>query len=113
MIAIALLFLMAACIYGLWRALPFAAIQRRGWAGVWRLACVIAVVRIGVFGSGAALMHSADWRQSVGYTLVLAGLPEIYAARALRSDNAAWFAASCVLLATSSILWAALFRSRY
>ena len=110
MIAIALLFFITACIYGLWRALPFAATQRHGWAGVWRLAYLIAAVRIGAFGIGVISMRSPDWVQSVGYILILAGLPEIYAAKALRSDKAAWFVACCALLAASSILWAALFR---
>lgn len=97
MIAIALWVLIPSLIYALWRALPFSQKQRHGYAGVWRLACVIAAVRISVFGTGAALMHSADWRQSVGYILVLAGLPEIYAARALRHDprRGLWHAAYC------------------
>lgn len=113
MIAIALWVLIPSLVYALWRAFPFSQEQRHGYAGVWRLACVIAVVRISVFGTGAALMHSADWRQSVGYMLVLAGFPEIYAARALRHEPAAWLATCCLLLAASSLLWAAFFRSPY
>jgi hypothetical protein len=71
---------------------------------------MIAAVRVSIFGTGVLLMRSADWRQSVGYILVLVGLPEIYAAKALRFQTTAWFAACCALLAASSILWAALFR---
>jgi hypothetical protein len=109
-IAIILPVLVAGLIYGLWRALRFSDGQRQGWAGVWRLACIIAAVRISVFAIGAVLMRNADWRQGVGYMLVLAGLPEIYAAKALRLQPAAWLSASCALLAASSFLWAALFR---
>ena len=110
MIAIALLVFIPACIYGFWRALPFAPTQRQGWAGVWRLACVIAVVRIGALGLGVLFTRNPDWIQSVGYVLLLVGLPEIFAAKSLRSDNAAWFVACCALLASSSVLWAALIR---
>ena len=113
MIAIALWVLIPSLIYALWRALPFSQKQRHGYAGVWRLACVIAAVRISVFRTGAALMHGADWRQSVGYMLVLAGFPEIYAARALRHEPAAWLATCCLLLAASSLLWAGFFRFPY
>jgi hypothetical protein len=113
MIAIALLVLTAGCIYALWRGLPFSAAQRHGWAGVWRLASMIAAVRVSIFGTGVLLMRSADWRQSAGYILILVGLPEIYAAKALRFQTTAWFAACCALLAASSILWAALFRLPY
>jgi hypothetical protein len=108
--AIGLLFLIPACIYGVWRVLPFSATKRQGWAGVWRLACVIAFVRIAAFGIGAWSLQSSSWVQSAGYILTLTGLPEIYAVKALRSDPAAWFGAGCALLAGSSILWAALFR---
>jgi len=112
-IAIALLVLITGCIYGLWRGLPFSAARRQGWPGVWRLACVIGAVRISVFGIGVMSMRNADWRQSVGYILVLVGLPEIYAAKGLRHDTTAWFAACSTLLAASSFLWAALFRLPY
>jgi hypothetical protein len=108
--AIGLLFLISACIYGVWRVLLFSATKRQGWAGVWRLACVIACLRIAAFGIGTWSLQSSGWMQSVGYILILAGLPEIYAAKALRSDTAAWFGAGCALLTGSSILWAALFR---
>jgi hypothetical protein len=109
-IAIAVLVIIAGCIYGLWRALPFSTAQRQGWAGLWRLACIIAAVRISVFAIGAVWMRNADWRQGVGYLLVLVGLPEIYAAKALRFRPGVWLAASSALLAASSLLWAALFR---
>jgi len=108
--AIGLLLLISACIYGVWRVLPFSRTKRQGWAGVWRLACMIACLRIAAFGVGAWSLQSSGWVQSMGYILILAGLPEIYAAKALRSDTAAWFGAGCALLAGSSILWAALFR---
>jgi hypothetical protein len=110
MIVIALVVLILGCIYGLWRGLPFSAANRQGWAGVWRLACVIAAVRIGVFGIGVLWMQNADWRQGVGYILALVGFPEIYAAKALRFHSREWFAACCALLAATSFLWAALFR---
>lgn len=113
MIAVVLFVLILACVYGLWRALPFSNRQRHGWSGVWRLACVIAAVRISVFGIGVLWMQNRDWRQGVGYILALVGLPEIYAARALRFHAAEWFAACCALLAASSLPWAALFRFPY
>jgi hypothetical protein len=97
-------------IYVVWRAFPFSPIERRRWAGAWRLAIVIAAVRIGVFASGALLMRHADWRQGVGYVFVLVGLPEIHAAKMLRSNPAAWLAACCALLAATSLVWATLFR---
>ena len=113
MIAIALLVLIPASIYGLWRVLPFSKEQRQGWPGVWRLACLIAAVRIGLFGIGVLLMRNPNEIQSVGYMLVLVGLPEISAAKALRSDASVWFTACCALLAGSSIVWALLFRLPY
>jgi hypothetical protein len=113
MTAIALLVFGIACIYALWRALPFSNTQRHGWSGVWRLACVIATVRISIFGSGALLMRYADWRQGVGYVLVLVGLPEIYAAKTFRFQAMDWVVLCCVLLTASSVIWAALFRLPY
>jgi len=59
------------------------------------------------------MMRKADWRQSLGYILALVGLPEIYAAKALRFEATAWLAACSALLAASSFLWAALFRLPY
>jgi hypothetical protein len=109
-IAIALLVLFAGFIYEFWRAAPFSTAQRQGWAGVWRLACIIALVRVTIFAIGAIMMRTADWRQSLGYILALVGLPEIYAAKALRVEPTAWLAACSALLAASSFLWAALFR---
>jgi hypothetical protein len=110
-IAIGLLVLIPGCIYGLWRALPFSAAQRQGWAGVWRLAGVIAAVRVSLLGIGVLSLRSSDWAQGMGYFMLIpAGLPGIYAARALRSNTTEWFAVCCALLAASSFLWAALFR---
>jgi hypothetical protein len=108
-IIITLLVLVAGLIYA-WRALGFFVRQR---AGLWRLACVIGAVRISVFGIGVLFMRSADWRQGLGYNLSLVGLPEIYAAKALRFQPVSWLVASCSLLAASSFLWAALFRLPY
>ena len=111
MIAVALV-VAVSFIYIVWRSFPFSPLERRRWAGVWRLAIVIGAVRIGVFASGTLLMRNADWRQGIGYVLVLVGLPEIYAARMLRSNPAAWLAACCAILAATSIVWATLFRLR-
>lgn len=113
MIAFALLTAVVVSIYGLWRAWPLSGAQRQGWSGVWRLACVIATVRIGAFAIGALLLRDSDWRQSLGYVLVLVGLPEIYAAKIVRSHPKEWFGIGCALLAGSSILWAGLFRFPY
>jgi hypothetical protein len=81
---------------------------RFGWHALWRLAVLIAAVRVGALWVGNAAYQDPGWPQVYGYVLLMTGLPEIYLARIARADPRNWLFLGSALLAASSFVWAAL-----
>src|SRR5215469_13063520 len=80
-----------------------------GWSQVWRLACVIAGLRVTALWLGAAGLRRPDWLQGPGYVVWMLDLPELYLVRDARTYAHLWeFLGSLILVATS-FAWAAAF----
>lgn len=99
---------LAASIYGIWRAVAPSPQHRHGWLGVLRLACVIAVVRVGAFWLGLAGLHSSGWWQVPGFLFVMFAWPEIVLVRQFREKTLLWGLATSAVLTATSFVWAAL-----
>ena len=74
-----------------------------------RLALYIASVRIAAIWLAMFGLRSPGWPQVASYLLAMLGLPEIYLVRSTRDQLTRWAAAASLVLAASSIGWAALF----
>ncbi len=94
--------------YWLWRIALRPTSRRYGWDVLWRVACLIGVVRIGALLLGAATNYSSGWAQIPGYFLQMTGLPELYLVRGMRTTPLKWAMAASTLLMLSSFVWAAL-----
>ena len=81
--------------------------RRYGWHVIWRMAFLIAALRIGALWLGAATNGNSGWVQIPGYFLQLVGLPEIYFVRSLRNAPLKWATAASIVLLVSSFVWAA------
>ncbi|PYV33433.1 MAG: hypothetical protein DMG22_09995 [Acidobacteria bacterium] len=108
MILVFLLILAVAVAIGLWRLSARAPRSRYGWGALWRLACLIASVRISALLIGLAAYRDPGWTQIPGYFLLMLGMPEIYFVRGARFETRKWAILSSMLLAVSSFAWAAL-----
>jgi hypothetical protein len=75
---------------------------------VWRVAFLIAVLRIGALWLGAIGLRSSGWPQVLGYFFVMLTLPDIYLAKFARSQPLEWMAIGSAILAVTSLMWAAL-----
>ena len=109
MVILAFSFILVFCIYGLWHLSRRVSPHRYGWPAVWRLACVIAALRISALWLGQAGLRRADWLQIPGYLGSVLGLPEIYLVRGARADPVRWAILASGILAVTSFLWAAVF----
>jgi hypothetical protein len=109
MLTFGLTFALALCTYGLYRLATKFPQYRGGWRGVWRLAGLIAALRISALWFGLTGLRSSDWLQSAGYLVLMLDLPEIYLVRSARSDPFRWAVLGSVILASTSIGWAAVF----
>jgi len=98
-----------AAAYSFWYLAARRTSGRHGCQLMWRLAVVIASLRIGALWIGAATNHSFGWLQIPGYFLQLIGLPEIYFVRSMRNTPLKWATAASMLLLVSSFMWAASF----
>lgn len=96
-------------IYGVWRLSARASEHRYGWPAVWRVACVIATLRISALWLGQAGLSRADWLQVPAYLALMLGLPEIYIVRSARTAPFRWAMLGSVILAATSVLWASAF----
>jgi hypothetical protein len=81
----------------------------RRWTAVWRLAVLIAAVRIAALWGGSAAYSRSDWFQIPGYLTLMADLPELYIVRGLRTHPLLWELSASLALAVTSPLWAAWF----
>ena len=77
--------------------------------GLWRVACVIAAVRVPALWLGSAGLRRAGWPQIPGYFLLVLDLPEIYLIRAARYTPERWAILGSLILAGTSLAWAAAF----
>ncbi len=100
--------LVLAAVYGLWRLSARPPGRRYGWRHLWRAACLVGIARIGALWVGVAANQSPGWPQIPGYFLQMLALPEIYLLRSMRGHPLKWAAAASMLLAATSLLWAAL-----
>jgi len=82
---------------------------RCAWSEVWRVACVIAAVRVSALWLGSAGLRRAGWPQIPGYLLLMLDLPEIYLIRAARDAPERWAILGSLILAGTSLAWAAAF----
>jgi|SRR5215471_12535723 len=98
-----------AAAYSFWYLAARRTSGRHGWQVMWRLAVLIASLRIGALWIGAATNHSSGWVQIPGYFLQLIGLPEIYFVRSMRNTELKWEMTATLLLLATSFVWAALF----
>ena len=96
---------LVSCVYGVWRLSARVPRHRYHWPGVWRLACLIAALRIGALWFGQVGLSRTDWVQSLAYFALMLGLPEIYLARAARTEPFRWaILCSGILAATWFLL---------
>jgi len=100
---------LVSCVYGVWRLSARASEHRYGWPAVWRVASVIAALRISALWLGQAGLSRADWLQIPAYLALMLGLPEIYMVRATRTAPLRWAMLGSVIIAATSLLWALAF----
>ena len=99
---------MVFCIYGIYRLTNTRVpLYRLGWASVWRLACLIAALRLSALWFGVAGLRRPDWLQVPTYFLLMLDLPDIYLVKGTRTEPYRWAMLGSVLLAATSFAWAA------
>ncbi len=97
------------CIYGIYRLSTRTTPYLCFWSRLWRVACVIAAVRVPALWLGSAGLRRAGWPQIPGYFLLVLDLPEIYLIRAARYTPERWAILGSLILAGTSLAWAAAF----
>jgi hypothetical protein len=98
----------AAIGYWFWHLAARRTSRHYAWQLLWRLACVIAALRISALWLGIATNYSSGWVQIPGQFLQLLGLPELYFVRQMRATPVSWALVGSTLLIASSFFWAAL-----
>src|SRR5215510_14424280 len=84
--------------------------RSRPWPSLfWRLALVIAAVRIGALWLGVEGLRRSDWLQVPAYLLVMTGWPDLYLARFARAAPVRWAIWGSLILAVSSLPWSGAF----
>lgn len=109
MLTLALAVVLVTCIYGVFRVATWNTPYRVDWPGVWRLACVIAALRLTALWLGSAGLRRADWPQIPAYFALMLDLPEIYLVKGVRNAPDRWVILSSLILAVTSVAWAAAF----
>jgi hypothetical protein len=66
------------CMYGAYRLSTRTTPYCCAWSEVWRVASVIAAVRVSALWLGSAGLRRAGWPQIPGYLLLMLDLPEIH-----------------------------------
>jgi hypothetical protein len=108
-VILGLTLVLAFCIYGAFRLSTRTPSLRVDWSGVWRLACLIAFLRISALWFGYFGFRRFDWVQSVAYIVVTLTLPEIYMVKCYRTEPFRWAMLGSAILAITSSAWAAAF----
>src|ERR1700730_14520593 len=109
MVILGVLLILALCIYGVWRLSARSPSRRYGGSGIWRLAGLIATVRIGAIWLGIFGLQRSDWVQVPAYLLLVAGLPDIYIVRAAQGDPVRLAIFASLVLAATSVAWSPAF----
>ena len=109
MVIITFLFALAAGLYGVWRLAGRPPGHRTSWSAIWRVAFLIAVLRISALWVGFAGLQRSDWLQVPAYFILLLVLPDIYFVKAVRTDPLRWATLGSLILATTSFAWSAAF----
>ena len=109
MVTVILLLALASSIYGVWRLFRRAPRQHHGWSSIWRLACLIAAIRITALWLGLAGLQRSDWLQIPAYFLLMLELPDIYIVKAARGEPLLWARLGSLTLAATSVGWSAAF----
>lgn len=100
---------LACCIYGVFQLSTQTPRHTVGWSRVWRLACLIAALRISALWFGIGGLRSPEWLQSAAYLVLMLDVPEIYLVKSARSEPLRWAIFGSVILATTSFAWASAF----
>ena len=100
---------LVSCIYGVYRLSTRIPSYRYGWPGVWRLACLIAALRLSALWFGVTGLRRPDWLQVPAYLVLILDLPEIYLVKSARTAPYRWTILGSLILATTSLAWAAAF----
>jgi hypothetical protein len=109
MVTLGFALVMVSCIYGMYRLSTRIPSYRFGWPGVWRLACVIAGLRVAALWFGATGLRRPDWLQVPAYFVLMLDLPEIYLVSSARTEPFRWAMLGTMILAATSFAWAAAF----
>jgi len=109
MVIIVFLFVLICCLYGVWRLLARPPDDRVVWSAIWRLACLIAAVRISALWVGLAGLQRSDWLQIPAYFILMLGLPDIYIVKTARAEPFKWAMLGSLTLAATSFAWSAAF----
>ena len=109
MIILTVELILAFCIYSAYRLSNRTRLGHWGWSQVWRLACVIAGLRVAALWLGAAGLRRPDWLQGPAYLLLMLDLPELYVVSGARINPHRWELLGSLILAATSFAWAAAF----
>ena len=109
MVIFILLLVVVACVYGAWRLSALSPAHRISWSSVWRLAFLIAVLRVSALWVGWAGLRRGDWLQIPAYFMLMLGLPDIYIVKAARAEPLRWAILGSLTLAATSFAWSAAF----
>ncbi len=90
MMILGFLFVLIFCLYGVWRLSARSPRNRYGCSPIWRLACLIAVLRISALWVGLAGLRRSDWLQVPANFVLMLGLPDIYIVKAARAQPLRW-----------------------
>lgn len=107
MVLIGFLFVLIGCAYGVWRLSAQVPEHRITWSTTWRLACLIAAVRITALWAGLAGLQHSNWLQVAGDLILMLELPDIYIVKAARGEPLRLAILGSVTLAATSFVWSA------
>jgi hypothetical protein len=107
MMILGFLFVLIFCLYGVSRLSARSPGHRYGWSLIWRLACLIAVLRISALWVGLAGLRRSDWLQVPANFVLILGLPDIYVVKAARAQPLRWAILGSLTLAVTSFAWSA------
>jgi hypothetical protein len=107
MVILGFLFVLTCCLYGVWRFSARSPGHHYGWSPIWRLACLIAVLRISALWVGLAGLRRGDWLQVPANFVLMLGLPDIYIVKAARAQPLRWAILGSLTLAVTSFAWSA------
>lgn len=107
MVVIGFSIVLLLCAYGVWRLALRSPGQRLNWSTVWRVAGIIAALRIAALWAGFATLPDSGRGQISGYFLLMVGLPDIYLVKSTRSQPLLWAGLASLVLAVTSVVWSA------